>query len=228
MNSLKTIILVLPIVLSLSACAGGPPVTVPQTQAGTTAALTGAQTVADATQSVSPTTSAAATIPATKPETAGAISALEVLGAIWAQYGENDRFPAAGGDPSEVNSVVGGPGKFSMADPILANSVLGLPESAGAGLIDAASLVHMMNANTFTAGAFQAGAPGDVAGLAEKLQSNIQKRQWMCGFPEKLLILSVGDHAVSAFGNGELIEAFKTHALAAFEEARVLVEEPIR
>lgn len=225
MNKLKAIILTLPLALALSACAGETPDTTPQTQTVTTAAQT-----TPAAADPAPSTESA-TVPAETSTNASAGesgSALAVLEQIWAQYDESQQFPAGGGDPSEANSVMDGPGRFSLDDPSLADSVLGMPESAGSDLTDAASLVHMMNANTFTAGAFQAAAPGDAADLAEQLRSNIQTRQWMCGFPEKLLILSMDDCVVSAFGNGEMIELFKTNAMAAFGETKILVEEPIR
>lgn len=230
MNKLKAIILTLPIALTLSACVGGSPAATPQTMAATTAAQTTAAAAEPAPSTESSNVPAETTsVTSSAHSSAGdSGSALEILEKIWAQYDKSLQFPAAGGDPSDANSVMGGPGRFSLEDPALAESVLGMPKSAGSSLLDAASLVHMLNANNFTAGAFQSAAPGDAADLAEQLQSNIQNRQWLCGFPEKLLILSMDGCVVSAFGNGEMIELFKTNALAAFGEAEILVEEPIR
>lgn len=108
------------------------------------------------------------------------------------------------------------------------DNVLGLPQDVGTSIDDAASFVHLMNANTFTSGAFHTTDDITVEDLATKLQENIQTREWMCGFPEKLLILSIGDYTVSAFGNGDLIEAFKTHVTTTFPDAKILVEEPIQ
>ena len=51
--------------------------------------------------------------------------------------------------------------------------------------------------------------------------------QWMCGFPETLIIVTVGeDYVVSAFGNGQVIEAFKTAITTVYGDAAVVsVEE---
>ena len=77
-------------------------------------------------------------------------------------------------------------------------------------LIDnAASLVHMMNANTFTAAAYH--ATGDTAELAQQLRDNIMHRQWMCGFPDKLVVAEVGEYVVTVFGANELVDTFMTH-----------------
>ena len=61
--------------------------------------------------------------------------------------------PPAATTPKK-NMRDGAPGNFSMDDADLLDSSLGFP-AAEAGKIDgAASLVHMMNLNTFTCGAF--------------------------------------------------------------------------
>ena len=63
-------------------------------------------------------------------------------------------------------------------------------------------------------------------GVSE-LKTSIMNRQWMCGFPDTLIIVQVGaDCVVSAFGNAELIEYFKTQLCAAYG-CSVLVEESL-
>ncbi len=114
-------------------------------------------------------------------------SALELLTTVWDSYAEDERFPAADGDYEETNSVMDAPGSFGLADTANADSMLGLPESAASQIDDAASLMHMMNANTFTCGSFHVTSADDVPAVADALQQNIMQRQWMCGFPEKLL-----------------------------------------
>ena len=49
----------------------------------------------------------------------------------------------------------------------------------------------MMNANTFTAGAFHVASSSDVDSVVSDLKDNIMNRQWMCGFPDKLVILTL-------------------------------------
>ena len=49
----------------------------------------------------------------------------------------------------------------------------------------------------------------------------------MCGFPEKLIIVTVGDdYVVSAFGNGMVMDAFKTAITTVYGDAAAFsVEE---
>ena len=135
-------------------------------------------------------------------------SALNILETVWNTYGEDEKFAVAGGDFSEANAREDAPGVFDLKDRALADSELGLPETAEVD--EAASLVHMMNANTFTAAAYH--ATGDTAELAQQLRDNIMQRQWMCGFPDKLVVAEVGDeYVVTVFGADELVDTFMTH-----------------
>ena len=134
-------------------------------------------------------------------------SALNILETVWNTYGEDEKFAVAGGDFSETNAREDAPGVFDLKDRALVDSELGLPETAAVD--EAASLVHMMNANTFTAAAYH--ATGDTAELAQQLRDNIMQRQWMCGFPDKLVVAEVGEYVVTVFGADELVDTFMTH-----------------
>lgn len=152
---------------------------------------------------------------------------LTLLNTIWDSYGEDDKFPAMGGDFSEENMVNGGPGNYGIEDAAMLDNTLALP-TASASMIDgAASLIHMMNANTFTCGAFHVSSSANVSAVADSLRENIQQRQWMCGFPDKLIVITVGDYVISAFGNEELIDTFKSKAMSAYGSAELVYEEPV-
>ena len=134
-------------------------------------------------------------------------SALNILETVWNTYGEDEKFAVIGGDFSGANTREDAPGVFDLKDRALVDSELGLPETAAVD--EAASLVHMMNANTFTAAAYH--ATGDTAELAQQLRDNIMQRQWMGGFPDKLVVAEVGEDVVAAFGAEDLIDTFMTH-----------------
>lgn len=159
-------------------------------------------------------------------QTSSIESPLALLTKVWDSYAEDDMFPAAGGDYSEENNVMGAPGNFGVADVDNLDAMLGLPQSSAASIDAAASLVHMMNLNTFTCGAFHT-KDGNTKALADALKDNIMNRQWVCGFPETLVVISVDDYVVSAFGNADLIETFKKNLQAAYTNASVVYEEAI-
>lgn len=153
--------------------------------------------------------------------------ALTLLNTVWDSYAEEERFPAAGGDSSEENMNMEGPGRFGLEDAQALDTMFGLPQEAAGMVDDAASLMHMMNANTFTCAAFRTAEGADAAELAAALEESVMNRQWMCGFPDKLVIMEIGGYVVSAFGNEELIDTFKDKTTAAYPEAELVCEKAI-
>ena len=121
----------------------------------------------------------------------------------------------------------GAPGVYGIADASEVDRVLGYPAAEIAKIDSAASLVHMMNLNTFTAGAYHVVSGTDTAALASAIEKNIQSRQWMCGFPDKLIVVSAGSCLVSAFGAEDLVNTFRDKIVAAYADAQVLVDAPI-
>lgn len=162
-----------------------------------------------------------------KSEPAGPASALALLEEVWKTYAEDEKFAAAGGDGTEENSRSDAPGKFGISDAETLDSMLGFPKDSVALIDDAASLMHMMNQNTFTCGAYHVANSSDVDALAAKLKDNILARRWMCGFPEKLVIVAVGDYVLSYFGNGETVDLFTAKLTAVYSDARQISDTPI-
>ena len=151
---------------------------------------------------------------------------LEIFTTVWATYGDEEKFSIAGGDYN--NSVMDAPGKFNATDLESLDSMLGVPVDAAAYIDDAASMMHMMNANTFTAGAYHIADATNQQAFCDSLKENIMNRQWMCGFPDTLIIVTIGDsYVVSAFGNAEIIETFKTKLTTEYPAATVLYQESL-
>lgn len=152
---------------------------------------------------------------------------LELLDTVWNSYTEEEKFPAAGGDMTEENMAMDGPGRFGIEDAVMLDSTLGFPAAALSQIDDAASLMHMMNANTFTCGVFRVKDSDSINSLTDQLKENIMNRQWVCGFPEKLVIMTVGDYVISFFGDGGITDTFKAKVSASYETAQIICEEPI-
>lgn len=161
------------------------------------------------------------------PDAPAAESALALLESVWAKYADDEKFAAAGGDYSEENAVSDAPGKYGLDDTDALDSVLGLPAGAVAMLDDAASLMHMMNANSFTCGAFRVADAKDTDAVASALKDNILNRRWMCGFPDELRIYTVGSYVVSFFGVTDITTLFAEKLTEAFPDAVLACQEPI-
>ena len=152
--------------------------------------------------------------------------ATELLTNVWSVYEETERFPVGGGDYDNI--VMDAPGKYDVSKAEEMDSVLGLPQDNASLIDDAASMMHMMNANTFTCGAFHLKDAADQQTFADALKENIMNRQWMCGFPDTLLLVAVGeDYVISALGNAEIMETFKTKVVSQYDVAEVMYEESL-
>ena len=163
----------------------------------------------------------------TQPDASEIPDALTILNTVWASYSEDEKFPAAGGDYSEANMTDGQPGKVGLENASDVEYLLSIPASVVAMADDGASLFHMMNGNTFTCGALRVKNGDDAAKLAEDLRDAIQNKQWMCGFPDKLVIATLGNYVVSVYGDEELVNTFRDKLQAAYSDAAIAYDEMI-
>jgi hypothetical protein len=152
-------------------------------------------------------------------------SPVELLNTVWATYADEEKFPVAGGD--EANMSMEGPGVFGLengGEGFVA--ITHFPAESVAKIDSAATLMHMMNANTFTGAAYHV-VDADMAALATEVKDSVMATRWMCGFPEKLVIVTVGEYMVSYFGHADLVSTFTAKLQAAYPSAEVVVDEPI-
>ncbi len=153
------------------------------------------------------------------------VDPLDLLTTVWGTYAEEEKFAIAGGDYDNMTMDV--PGAFTHENAEYLDSLLGVPADIVANIESAASFMHMMNQNTFTCGAFNLVDGADAQAFIEALKTNIMNRQWMCGFPDTLVIMQLNDTVISAFGNAELIENFKNKVDLAYTNVGVVVEESL-
>lgn len=154
-------------------------------------------------------------------------NSLTLLEKVWGAYTEDEKFACGGGSYDAGTYAEDAPGAFPVEDSALLNATLGFPENFVDKINDAASLVHMMNANTFTCGAFRLKEAGDMDTTVEAISENISNRRWMCGFPEVLVILTVDNYIVTLFGNQEMINTFTAHMTDLYPETRQAVTKTI-
>lgn len=155
------------------------------------------------------------------------VEAMDLLTTVWNSYPADDKFAAAGGDTSEENSAEDAPGVYSIENADELDRMLGFPAAEVAKLDSAASLMHMMNANTFTCGAYNVKDGEDMAALSEALKDNILARQWMCGFPDRLMVAYVGNCLIGAFGGTDQMDVFKAQLEASYSDVVIVSEAPI-
>lgn len=184
-----------------------------------------AEKPAEGTSAEPPTETPKPETPAEDKPAAAVDDALTILNAIWNTYSDEEKFPAAGGDSE--HAVDGAPGSFDASNADSLSYLLTFPADDASLIDSAASLVHMMNLNTFTCGAFHVADANNVAKLADDLRTTIQAKHWMCGFPDKLVIVTVGQSVLSVYGNEELVNTFRDKLLASYSAATAVYDEAI-
>ena len=159
-------------------------------------------------------------------ETAAPASALEVLENIWALFGDDEKFPVMGGDFE--TGAMDAPAVWKSELLVDLSYSLQLPEAEMAKVADAATMIHMMNANTFTGAAYH--LTGDVSAdeFADALKEGILAKQWICGMPDTLVVINVdGQYVIAAYGADDLVETFKDNALSALDGAEAIIDTPV-
>lgn len=159
----------------------------------------------------------------------------EILTNVWDKFEDedtdenmyNDKFAVIGGHFE--NAVDNAPGKYDVSKTEDLEFNLCVPQNAISKIDDAASMIHMMNANTFTAGAFHVKEASDVTAFVNDVKERTLGNQWMCGFPDQLLIITIGEnYVVSAFGNADTMKEFKSILMDEYADAaKVAVEEAL-
>lgn len=151
--------------------------------------------------------------------------ALAVMTAVFEAYQEDELFAIYGGD--QENAVMDAPGRFDVSKTDELVYTLNLPESQISSIDDAASMVHMMNANTFTGAVYHLTEGTDPDAFAEEVKAGLLETQWMCGFPDTMAIINAGGgYIVVAYGEAEIMKIFQAKALSALSGAEVMIEAP--
>ena len=161
------------------------------------------------------------------PVTPTYVNALDLYNKIWGTYTDDEKFPSGGGDVDH-NSYEG-PGFFDIEknkESIQVNTHI-TDELLGTVTNDAATLMHMMNTNTFSSAIFHLKDASTAESFAKEYEKAVQNTRWMCGFPERVVVLSVGEYVAVAFGHEDLISTFKTKCLAVDSSAKLLIDNAI-
>lgn len=160
--------------------------------------------------------------PSNGDSTSSLASAVEILNDVWDNFPENDKFDTIGGGTD--NAVENKPGSVDITDTDTLTYSLLVPESLQSEISEAASLVHMLNANTYTSVALKL-KDADKDEFVETLKTDILNARFMCGFPERLVIISVGDYVAYAYGADDLVTTFKDIASEKIEGVKVEVDQ---
>jgi hypothetical protein len=147
----------------------------------------------------------------------------DVLNKVFTTYAEEEKFFAMGGDMA--NPVDGAAGIYSLEDKEGMVATLHVTEDLIGQVSEAASYMHAMNANTFTSAAFKLSDASTSEAFATALKDSVLATQWMCGFPEKIVMYTIngGEYVVYAVGAADLLDNFSAKLATVYGEAAVEV-----
>ena len=155
-------------------------------------------------------------------------SPVALLDGVWGTFAEDEKFPVMGGNNYET-PVDDAAGEFDISDVEAATATLHITEDSLKLVDKVGTITHAMNVNTFSAAAYHLADAANAETLVNSLKDSIKSTQWMCGFPDTLIIYTVAEeYVVAAFGNAEAIENFKTKLATVYGESATLnVEESL-
>lgn len=160
------------------------------------------------------------------PKLEGVEAPVDILNTVWNSYDESEKFFAMGGD--YVTMVDNAPGAVDITDTASLQSLLACSEEAAAMIDGAASLLHAMNANTFTGAAYHLADGVKADDFVTAMQAGIANQQWLCGAPEQLVIAPVSaDYVVVAYGAADIVATFEGKLTTAFPTTEVVVNEAL-
>ena len=159
-------------------------------------------------------------------EAADDSAAVSALSAVWNEVVADEALIAAFGATSaeEIAGYFMAPAAFDMSDLETVSATFQISADNAASVEEIAYVMHMMNANNLTAAAYVLAEGTDAIDFANGLKDDIAAAQWMCGFPEKLVIAEADGVVIAAFGGAAVIDAFNTVLVA---NGTVLVNDMI-
>ena len=161
-------------------------------------------------------------------------SAIELLNIIFngynaAQATDETKLWVGGGNINNFDTTSSeGPAAFvALADEDYDQN-LAIPAAQVASIESAASMFNLMNTNNFNCFTVQFKAGTDVDASINAIKENILSRQWICGAPEKLVMIKMpGDYILVVWGAvqfGGIVDPFAASIPTLVEGATVVVE----
>jgi hypothetical protein len=161
-------------------------------------------------------------------------SAIEMLQIIFEKYNaaqatDDTKLWVGGGNINNFDTVnPEGPAAFVALTNEDYDQNLAVPASEVEKIESAASMFNLMNTNNFNCFTIQFKAGTDVDAAINAIKENILARRWICGAPEKLVIIKMpGDCILVVWGAvqfGGIVDPFAASIATLVEGATTVVE----
>ena len=134
-----------------------------------------------------------------------------------------------GEDPSAFVQEAAGRTPVDVEEAVASLQANGyVTEDVLAKIDDAALFGHAMNAASLTMTVLHVANSSDVDAVASAMRDSIGGNEvWMCGFPEKYIVIKIGDYVVSGYGKVDFVDPLKTAITETYADAVVSCDEVI-
>lgn len=119
------------------------------------------------------------------------------------------------------------PGPLALDNPDEVQNQTMFPLDSVDRIQNAAIFYNLMNMNNGTFSAFKLKDEAELTVFADRVRSNIKSNQWICGFPERFLIMRVDDVLICAYGLEASMTAWKSAVMSVYNNAQTLYEESL-
>lgn len=119
------------------------------------------------------------------------------------------------------------PGAVSPDDGEMLESQTLYPAASSDKLDSAAVYFNMLNQNNGTFAAFEVKNEGEMQTLADMMKTKVKNNSWICGFPERYLIMRVGDILLFSYGLDDSLTAWKNAVSSVHTDAEILYDEKL-
>lgn len=160
----------------------------------------------------------------------------DILTKVWEAYEEkdtdgnmyNDKFDIMGGHFD--SAIVGMPCKYDLSKTSDLTMMYCVPESAIAQIDDAATMVHLMKASTFTVGAYHVADAANVQNIVDSIKTQILVNHWLDGAPDKYILAVIDNqYVITAIGVQEVVDNFESELKEIYgKQVLVQINENIR
>lgn len=147
----------------------------------------------------------------------------DILTKAWEKY-EANKFEIMGGHFE--SAAEGSPNTYDLSKKEDLEQMYCVPVDVSSMIHDAATMVDMMKASAFTAGAYHVADVENVQSVIDGIKAATLANDWQGNPPEILLIVTVSDnYVVSAFGDAEVVNVFKNALVSIYGNEVVVAEE---
>ena len=141
------------------------------------------------------------------------------LQTLWADFEEMVPFEVFGG--TGYSPVWGGPGDLDLRRREELKLWYLIPEPYLSELHSGASLVHLMNPSILTLTAVQLKQPEREKDFLRAWQIHLQDYVWPCDSPQRMLIATVDDQMVMAYGRSDVLEDLRRSLVKTFPQTKM-------